>query len=90
MNISDLNYFEPVSGEELTGGSLRGRNYSFTKRVDIKEKVDVDVNIDGNLALVDGDATALGFKGTATEVIGSTFTSPLGSNSKLIATSATD
>ena len=93
MKISDLNYFEEVTGEELTGGSIRGhgthRSYTFNKTVNIKEDVNVDVNIDGNLALVDGQADAWGFN-TATEVIGSTFTSPINSSSKLIATSATD
>ena len=92
MNISDLNYFEAVSGEELTGGSIRGtnRSYTFNKNVNIRENVNVDVDIDGNLALVDGQADAFGFFGTATEVIGSTYTSPFNSSSKLIATSATD
>ena len=90
MNISDLTYFEDITGEELTGGSLRNRQYNFSKNVNIKEKVDVDVNIEGNLALLDVDSTAIGSFGTATEVIGGTYTDPGGSKSYVTATSATD
>ncbi len=87
MIISDLNYFEAVSGEELTGG--RTRRYSLKKRVDINERVNSDVRLRGNLSTVDGVATATG-NNSFTEIIGGSSTTPRSSRGDLILVSASD